>query len=54
MCVTLCSSALEQPTDKFDTVLELWQIGEEDPTIKNPTFPSQESGMSCMSKKEHK
>ena len=51
--VTLCSSALEQPTDKFDTVLESWQIGDEDPTIKNPTFSSQESGMSFMSPKGH-
>ena len=53
MCVTLCSSALEQPTDKFDTVLELLQIGDEDPTIKNPNFSSQESGMSFMSPKGH-
>ena len=53
MCVTLCSSALEQPTDKFDTVLESWQIGDEDPTIKNPTFSSQESGTSFMSPKGH-
>ena len=53
MSVTLCSSALEQPTDKFDTVLESWQIGDKDPTIKNPTFSLQESGTSFMSPKEH-
>ena len=32
---TLCISLLEQATDKFDTVLESLQIGDEDPTMKN-------------------
>ena len=32
---TDCSSALEQATDKFDTVLESWQIGDENPSIQN-------------------
>ena len=40
-CFTLCSSTLEQARDKFDTVLEPWQIRDEDPTIKNPIFLSQ-------------
>ena len=51
--VTLCSSVLEQARDKFNTVLERGQIGHEDPAIKNPTFSSQESGMSIMSPKGH-
>ena len=41
--VTLCSSALEPAIDKICTVLERGQIGHEDPKIKNPDFPSQES-----------
>ena len=32
---TLSNSTLEQATDKFDTVLESLQIGDEDPTMKN-------------------
>ena len=33
--VTLCSSALEPATDKFNTVLEMGQIAYEDLAIKN-------------------
>ena len=40
-------------TEEFDTVLESCQIGDEDPTIKNPTFSSQESGTSFMFPKGH-
>ena len=35
LCITLCSSALGQATDKCNTVLERGQIAHEDPTIKN-------------------
>ena len=34
LCVTLCSSALEQATDKCNTVLDRGQVAHEDPTIK--------------------
>jgi len=51
--VTLCNSALEQATDKFYTILEPGQIGDEDPAIKNPDFQPQESGTSFMSPKGH-
>ena len=40
-------------TEEFDTVLESYQIGDEDSTIKNQTFSSQESGTSFMSPKGH-
>ena len=40
-------------TDKLNTILEPGQIGHEDPTIKNTTFSSQESGTSFMSPKGH-
>ena len=29
------SSVLEQATEKFDTVMDLWQKGDENPSIKN-------------------
>ena len=35
LACTLSNSTLEQATDKFDTVLESLQIGDEDPTMKN-------------------
>ena len=35
LACTDCSSALEHATDKFDTVLESLQIGDETPSIKN-------------------
>ena len=38
MSVTLCSSALEQATEKIYTVLEMGQIAHEDPTIKKSRF----------------
>ena len=41
-------------TDKLITILEPEQIGDKDPTLKNQTFPSQESGISFMSTKGHK
>ena len=46
--VKLCNSALEQATDKLNTILELGQIGEEDPTIKKSSFSLQEFRMSSM------
>ena len=51
LSVTLCSIALDKTTNKFNTVLERGKIPHEDPTIKNPDFPLQESGMSFMSPK---
>ena len=51
--VTLCSSVLAQARDKFNTVLERWQIGHKDWAIKNTIFSSQESGTSFMSPKGH-
>ena len=53
LSVTLCSSALGQAKDKFNTVLERGQVAHEDPTIKNLDFPPQESGTSFMSPKGH-
>ena len=38
LCIKLCSSSLEQATDKFDTVLELLQTGYLDPTIKKSKY----------------
>ena len=51
--VTLCNSAQEPARDMFNIVLERGQIVHEDPTTKNPDFPSQESGTSFMSPKGH-
>ena len=51
--VTLCSSALEQATDKFYTVLGRGQIAYEDSTIKNPDISSQESGIFFIGQKGH-
>ena len=53
LSVTLCSSAQEPARDMCNTFLERGQIVHEDPTIKNPDFPSQESGTSFMSPKGH-
>ena len=52
-CVTLCSSTQESARYKCNKVLKRGQIAHEDPTIKNPDFPSQEPGTSFMSPKGH-
>ena len=49
MSVTLCSSAKEPGRDMCNMFLERGQIVHEDPTIKNPDFPTQESGAYFMS-----